>query len=278
MILDKIGFTNWLTIKKLSAKTIELYNYYLDRLKLYSSFNQETINEFILKYNNQINRAFIKNYIIYVFENKDSVPHSLEEINEIRDIKLPKITGRKKQRIPLVVSKLQVLAITNAMTSERNKLMTLITFYGGLRLSGLLNIKPYDFQWKTWNLDRNKPLELKVIEKGDKERIVFIPSDIALRTLRWIKNFASKKDNDPSKPIFNMSGRHWCRLIELASFKALGFKIHPHTLRHSAATNLLDSGWNIKEVQEYLGHESIQTTEVYLHIDKSNLKDKFNYL
>jgi integrase/recombinase XerD len=73
-----------------------------------------------------------------------------------------------------------------------------------------------------------------------------------------------------------MGDRHWEKLIEKSSIKALGYKINPHTLRHSCATYLLENGWDIKEVQEYLGHESIMSTEIYLHINKGRLKEKAN--
>lgn len=228
-----------------------------------------------MTHTHSIYRAFISNYIIFIKDNQKNWPISIEEFNIIKDITLPIITGKAKKRIPQVISKLEVYALESAMSSERNKLMTLITFYAGLRLSGLLSIKPYDFQWKKWSLDNTKPLELRVIEKGDKERIVFIPSDIAIRLKEWIINFASKKNKSRDVPIFKMSKRYWRRLINEASVKALGYQIHPHTLRHSAATNLLDNGWDIKEIQEYLGHESISSTEIYLHINKTKLKKKF---
>lgn len=275
MILDKIGFENWMRLKQLSERTIKEYLYYLDKLALMSELNQEVVNEFLLKYNQQIARAFVKNYQTFVWESKAITIHPMEDVNRIRDISIPKITGRKKRRVPSTVTKLEVFAIENVMTSERNKLMLLITFYAGLRISGLLSLRPYDFQWKKWMLDKTKPCELKVIEKGDRERVVFIPPEVAERLINWIRNIGSKQEPNPEKPMFKVKKDRWEKLVKRDSGRVLRMSITPHSLRHGCATYLLENGWNIKEVQEYLGHASIATTEVYLHINKDVLKEKF---
>ncbi|MCU0644256.1 MAG: hypothetical protein MUC94_08325, partial [bacterium] len=96
----------------------------------------------------------------------------------MRMIELPKITGSKKERIVDFISKEEVHILAENTGNKRNKLMVLICFYAGLRVDELLKIRPYSFNWIDWIKDKSKTGELKVIGKGNKERIVLIPSKL----------------------------------------------------------------------------------------------------
>jgi integrase/recombinase XerD len=67
----------------------------------------------------------------------------------------------------------------------------------------------------------------------------------------------------------------WQKLLGESSDKVLGRHINPHLLRHSGATWLRENGWELDDIKEYLGHSSINTTQIYTHISKERLADKF---
>ncbi len=98
------------------------------------------------------------------------------------------------------------------------------------------------------------------------------------RIEKWIKEVAVKKDTDPKNPLFKIGVRRWAYLLESCSEKALNKAIHPHTLRHSFATHLLNKGIKIERVQKLLGHKDISSTQVYSHIVQKDLEDDYSKL
>lgn len=161
---------------------------------------------------------------------------------------------------------------------ERNRAI-IETLYGcGLRVSELVHLK----------LDDLHPKEgfVSVIGKGNKQRLVPLSS----YTYKMIRFYTEevrihqsiKKGNEPY--IFlNQRGAQLSRVMIFTIVKQLGEKaglrksISPHTFRHSFATHLLEGGADLRAVQEMLGHESITTTEIYTHLDKSYLESALRH-
>lgn len=161
---------------------------------------------------------------------------------------------------------------------ERNRAI-IETLYGcGLRVSELVHLK----------LDDLHPKEgfVSVIGKGNKQRLVPLSS----YTYKMIRFYTEevrihqliKKGNEPY--IFlNQRGAQLSRVMIFTIVKQLGEKaglrksISPHTFRHSFATHLLEGGADLRAVQEMLGHESITTTEIYTHLDKSFLESALKH-
>ncbi|MGL5014429.1 MAG: site-specific tyrosine recombinase/integron integrase [Bacteroidales bacterium] len=159
------------------------------------------------------------------------------------------------------------------LEGERNRAIIEVLYSCGLRVTELCDLKFADIF----------PDEgyIRVIGKGDKQRLVPI-SESALTYIEYYGESRSlfmngSKEQDyvfvsrRGKPltrmmIFNIITKH----AELAGVRK---KISPHTLRHSFATHLLERGANIRVIQQMMGHESITTTEVYLHLDKSTLRE-----
>ena len=108
---------------------------------------------------------------------------------------------------------------------------------------------------------------LKIVGgKGAKDRYVPIPLDLAL----LFKDYT--KDMEIDQPVFDLSVWSIAPLVRRYAERAgIEEKIWPHKLRHTFAVNALKAGWNIKEVQEVLGHEHLSTTEKYLHITDEEL-------
>jgi len=140
-------------------------------------------------------------------------------------------------------------------------------------------------------VDLNKQ-EFSVRGKGDKIRIVFISDEakkyikkyldmrtdidpaLFVRDAVALKKFQSKKQAVKTTDSLRLTPRSVQRIVKYYAVKAGIIKdVHPHTLRHSFATDLLMNGADIRSVQEMLGHSSITTTQVYTHITNKKLKE-----
>ncbi len=167
-----------------------------------------------------------------------------------------------------------IAAIPPGVTATRNRAI-IETMYGcGLRVSELCNLA---FS----RIDTTHKLAI-IQGKGDKERLVPI-SDAAIEAIR---DYMDDRSVLPVKPgeedivFLNVRGRRLTRqmififLRDLAAQAGIEKTISPHTLRHSFATHLLEGGANLRAIQQMLGHESIATTEVYLHLDNTRLREE----
>ena len=150
--------------------------------------------------------------------------------------------------------------------------MVLTTFYLGLRLSELFNLRIDSFNWDDWKKNPNKAGLVKFIGKGNKERSLPVVPQLMIRLHNWIGEELQK--NPDMIKLFNISGRRWQKILSKVSKKVIGKSISPHLLRHSCATYLLDQGLNIKEIAKFLGHTSIVTTQLYTHVNISKLSSK----
>jgi integrase/recombinase XerD len=155
---------------------------------------------------------------------------------------------------------------------HRNKAI-IETLYGcGLRVSELVNLKLTD-------IHRGEGF-VTVTGKGDKQRLVPI-SNKAMKEMDLYKIDRNrlKKIYDENVVFLNRRGRKLTRAMiftmikDIAGKAGILKKISPHTFRHSFATHMIEAGADLRAVQEMLGHESILTTEIYTHIDRSYLRD-----
>ena len=147
------------------------------------------------------------------------------------------------------------------------------TLYGsGLRVSELVELKISDLYFK-----ENMML---ITGKGDKQRLVPLGA-YAKKYIKYYKNevrVLNKIDNEDRDTLFlNRNGKKLTRAMiftlvkQLAKKANIDEKISPHTFRHSFATHLLENGADLRTIQTLMGHESITTTEVYMHLDTQQL-------
>ena len=199
---------------------------------------------------------------------------NLVKVDPTEMLESPKI-GRK---LPVTLDITEIDRVLNAIdlsTSEgkRNRAM-LETLYGcGLRVSELVNLR-------ITSLFFNEGF-IKVIGKGDKERLVPIGSVARDEIIHYLgnirSNIAIKKGNEDVL-FLNRRGAKLSRVMIFTIIKTLAIKagikksISPHTFRHSFATHLVEGGADLRAVQEMLGHESITTTEIYTHLDRDYLR------
>jgi len=158
--------------------------------------------------------------------------------------------------------------------AQRNRAMIEVLFSCGLRVSELVNL-----EISRLNLDLGY---LTVTGKGSKERMVPVSRSAIAELTDWL----AERETYPVKPghegyvFLNRSGRQLTRVMvfyivrDLAAAAGIRKEISPHTLRHSFATALLEGGANLRAIQQMLGHESIATTEIYLHLDNAHLREE----
>jgi integrase/recombinase XerD len=145
--------------------------------------------------------------------------------------------------------------------------------YGcGLRVSELVNLRLTDIHYKE---------EFVIVTgKGNKQRLV----PVSKKSLKEIDLYKHDRNalpviTDQNVLFLNRRGRKLTRAMIFTIIKDLTAKagikknISPHTFRHSFATHMIEAGADLRAVQEMLGHESILTTEIYTHIDRSYLRD-----
>lgn len=157
---------------------------------------------------------------------------------------------------------------------QRNRAI-IETLYGcGLRVSELCELELDNINFP----DRM----LMVTGKGNKQRLVPMSQTSIDEIGLWLDDRARldiKRGEEP-KVFLNRRGRRLTRVMiyyivrDLALMAGVRKPISPHTLRHSFATHLLEGGANLRAIQQMLGHESIATTELYLHLDKSQLREE----
>ncbi|TBN06791.1 site-specific tyrosine recombinase XerD [Hyunsoonleella flava] len=278
-------FQLYLKIERgLSDNSIESYCRDIQRLMSYLeennisnspiSISSETIQHFIYEAAKSLNarsqsrlisglRSFF-NYLVFEDYRSD---------NPLELIESPKI-GRK---LPDTLSEEEIDQIIQAIDlskpeGERNRAM-LETLYGcGLRVSELINLKLSDLFFDEGFI--------KVTGKGDKQR--FVP--IVASTIKYINIYRNEIRNHQSIQagfedtlFLNRRGKQLTRAMIFTIIKQLVEKIglkknvSPHTFRHSFATHLLQNDADLRAIQLMLGHESITTTEIYVHLDKSHL-------
>jgi len=165
----------------------------------------------------------------------------------------------------------------------RDRAILELLFSTGLRVSELVNINR-----EKLNFERG---EISVQGKGNKIRVVFISKTASLavkkyleerndvnpalfvRDIKSLKKFKSKKMAEEKNDL-RLTPRSIQRIVKYYAIKAgLVKNVHPHTLRHSFATDLLINGADIRSVQAMLGHASITTTQIYTHITNPHLKE-----
>lgn len=284
------SFQSYLKIERgLSKNTIDNYSFDVERLCLYLSENgievsplkisDEHIQQFIYAVSKEVNArsqariiSGLKSFFSYlIFEDyRSDSPMEL--------IEAPRL-GRK---LPDTLSLQDIDSLIEAIDlskpeGERNRAM-LETLYGcGLRVSELVTLKISDLFFDEGFI--------KITGKGNKQRFVPV-SPITQKYINVYKNTVRvhlpiQKSHEDTL-FLNRRGKQLTRAMIFTIIKDLAVTIHlnksisPHTFRHSFATHLLENGADLRAIQLMLGHESITTTEIYVHLDRKHLTQIMN--
>jgi len=281
-----LDYSHYLKIERgLSSHTIQNYIrdvkklvYFLDEEKISSSpigINEELIQKFIYIIAKEISPrsqariiSGLRSYFDYlIFENyRASNPTDLIETPKI-GVKLPDTLS--EQEINSLISAIDL----SKAEGERNRAMLETMYSCGLRVSELIHLKISDLFFDEGFI--------KIVGKGNKERFVPIHFSAQKYIILYMNEIRTKltiKKGFEDTLFLNRRGKSLSRQMIFMILKALAIKINlnkkisPHTFRHSFATHLLKNGADLRAIQQMLGHESITTTEVYVHLDTSYLK------
>ncbi|MEX0920590.1 MAG: site-specific tyrosine recombinase/integron integrase [Candidatus Pacearchaeota archaeon] len=174
---------------------------------------------------------------------------------------------RKEKRIPSVLTRAEVKTLLNSIDNKKSKLMISMIYACGFRVSELVSLKIND-------LDIKEKTGRVVQAKGKKDRLFNIPSNLKKAL---VKHIEEQKQKEQEYLFSGLRGRMTERNIQKILKKYVGKvgikkDVHPHTLRHSFATHLLEKGVDIRKIQELLGHADLSTTQIYTHISSEELK------
>lgn len=284
------SYQSYLKIERgLSKNTIDNYSFDIERLCLFLTKNEivvspikigeETVQQFIYSVAKEVNPrsqariiSGLKSFFSYLIFEDYRIDNPLELIET------PK-TGRKLPDT-LSVDEIDSLIFAIDLTTnegERNRAM-LETLYGcGLRVSELVSLKISDLFFEEGFV--------KITGKGNKQRFVPI-SDLTQKYIQIYRNtirtHITIQKGFEDTLFLNRRGKQLTRAMIFTIIKNLAVKIDlnktisPHTLRHSFATHLLENGADLRSIQLMLGHESITTTEIYVHLDRTFLTQVLN--
>lgn len=281
-------FGDWLSNKGLKERSIQNYLYYFNKFTS-PRLNQESVSKFLShKANrNSVSRGFLVNLRNFMLINHKELKIDSYYYKEIGDLQLPKMTGRKVERLVNTLSLKQIDLLEKALPTDELKLMLLVSYYAGLRLGELMKIKINSFNWEQWKGSDSMAMgEIKVFGKGDKEGIAILPREIMVRVAKYIHS--KKVSKGTNSFLFDLKHRSWQLYLYKAGVESKITKldhynkpikdtvVHPHKLRHSYGHNLLLKGVDIRYIKEALRHSSIQSTQIYTQLDKEELKDKLN--
>lgn len=255
----------------------EFMNYLKDKEINYVDVNYEFIKEYLVfMYNKKYKRntiarklSSLRSFYKYLFNN------NIIKTNPFKYVKTPK----KEKMLPKYLSVVDLETIFNVPNlnfnlGQRDRLILEILYATGIRVGELVEIKVSDIDFF------NK--EIKVNGKGSKQRIVEF-GDYCFEYINLFLNdgrekILKKHNKTSSYLIINDHGdKITTRGVELLIDKiikkaALKRKVTPHMLRHTFATHLLNEGCDILTVKELLGHESLESTQIYTHVSNEHLR------
>ncbi|WP_338045907.1 site-specific tyrosine recombinase/integron integrase [Methermicoccus shengliensis] len=221
----------------------------------------KTPREFLLSYSNKSRSTICSVYFAlkFFYENV---------LNEKFDEKLP--LAKSKHKLPVVLNRREVQKLFEVTTNIKHKVVLALLYYAGLRLSEVRNLK-----WQDIDFERGL-IHIKQA-KGEKERVIFLHKNLKDLLINYgIRKselvLISERDRKYNKRTIQ-------QIVKNAAKKAgIKKKVTPHTLRHSFATHLLETGADIRYIQQLLGHKSLRTTQIYTHVANKDIKKLANLL
>lgn len=249
-----------LKLLKKSPMTVRNYSYFNSKLIDFCKKDPDTLTEddakkFLATMTNKASSSIILAMAAIRFAFTNVLKKDITA-----DIKRPK----KEKTLPSVLSKDEIKKLIESAETKKSKLIMQILYSTGLRVSELVNLKVKDL-----NLDEKTGMVKQ--GKGNKDRLLILPEKLIAELQEYVKNHPDNiyvlSDKEP------LTTRNIQKIIKKAAIKAnINKKVTPHTLRHSFATHLLEAGTDIRFIQQLLGHENLNTTQIYTHVSTEELK------
>tara|TARA_Y100000310_G_scaffold199260_1_gene199257 strand:+ start:790 stop:1611 length:822 start_codon:yes stop_codon:yes gene_type:complete len=250
--------------RRMSERTIESYTFCVEkffkwRKKEPKKVTKKDIKDFVSYLNS---KGYAGNTInVYV----NALRFLLQEILAKRVLWNIKYS-KKPKTLPVVLTQEETARLIETIKNPKHKLLVKILYGAGLRVSEVVNLKIENFE-----LEKGYGWVRK--GKGNKDRLMIIPKLV----IPELKNFLKMNKIEKGFIFLGWKGRHLHtrsvqEIVKRASKKAkIKKNVHPHTLRHSFATHLVENGYDVASVQSLLGHASMNTTMIYVHMAAPNL-------
>jgi integrase/recombinase XerD len=250
---------NELRIRGFSPLTVRNYSFFVDKFLIFTKKPSADLNE-----------DDVKAYLASLYESKSkntimlasaAIKFFFVEVlgKEYSKIRIPK----KEKKLPEVLTKEEVRRLIGSAETVKSKLILSMLYSSGLRVSELVNLKPgdMDFEQRTGWARKGK---------GSKDRVFVISESLANDMKGYLKKKEFSYLFSKDKPL---TTRNIQKIVKHTKVKAgINKKVTPHTLRHSFATHLLESGTDIRLIQSLLGHSNLNTTQIYTHISSDQLR------
>ena len=249
-------------IRKFSLKTMKSYSFHVKKFlestkKPLDEITKDDIKRYLEKINNPSNSRIAIASLKFFF-------NKITKRKLFFGIEYPK----RKFKIPTILTKEEIKRMIENTKNEKHKLLIKFAYGTGLRVSELVNVKINDL-----NLDEG--LVLIKSGKGDRDRYSIIPQTLVLD----LKNYLTTRE-DSNQYLFpgfdnkNLSIRTIQKIVDKSAKLAnIQKNVHVHTLRHSFATHLLESGTDIRIIQKLLGHKKLETTQIYTQVSTQQIKN-----
>ena len=275
-------FLNMLKVERnFSDHTLKAYH---DDLAQFNQFlEQELLNLRTFEYKDA------RNYLSYLYSNnlkRTTVSRKISTLRTFYEFWMTQDTSvnnpfiqlvhpKKEQYLPQFFYEEEMEALFNTVSNDakkglRDRVVIELLYATGIRVSELVNIKVMD-------LDMNLP-GVKVLGKGNKERFVPFGEFCRQSIEQYLEKFKPLKSKSHPYLIVNMKGDPITErgvrylLNDVVERTAGGTEIHPHKLRHTFATHLLNQGADLRTVQSLLGHVNLSTTGKYTHVSNQQLR------
>jgi integrase/recombinase XerD len=263
-----IRFETWLLSKRYSKSTIKTY---CDALRVFFTYHkhisiQRITMQHIIQFNNE-----------YIIGRSLSISYQNQFVNALKlfyliiqntNVIIENIARpRREYRLPNVLSKEEVKLILNTHRNLKHRTMLCLLYSCGLRSGELLNLQPI-------HIDSKRNIILIKQSKGKKDRIVPLSSKILEMLREYYRLYKPKTYLFEGQKIGEKYDYRSLQLVLKQAVKKAGIQkpVTIHWLRHSYATHLLESGTDLRYIQELLGHNSSKTTEIYTHVSTKNIQ------
>lgn len=230
-----------------------------------------------MKSPDQISKDMAEDYLLYLRNDKGRSPNTIG--TKVTGLKFlynhvlhheenaPEYAQRQTRKLPVVLTQEEIWRIINAPDNLKHRLILMTTYSAGLRASEVIGLKPK-------HIESKRRLILVEGGKGNKDRYTLLSEKLLGELRQYYRTFKPKSYLFPSafKSRETLSYESVRRIYEDARKKA-GVNKGPglHTLRHSFATHLLEAGYDIRKIQVLMGHSSLASTMIYVHVSKETL-------
>ena len=273
------SFQDYLTYEKgLSENTVDAYKSDIIKFTQYAdlnNLNKNVISKYFFELS-EFNYSNTSKQRMY-----SSIKQFLKYLNNfgfVDNFEIENIKFKSELKLPEVISVSQIDSMINyynhnSFLNSRNLTIIDFIYSTGSRVSEVINVNISDID--------TKESFVRLEGKGSKQRIVPLGSLLVNNLTEYIKLRDSIETLESSKLFLSKSFKKLdrsaiFRIVKSTALKlGLNVDLHPHTLRHSAATHMLERGCDLRTVQEFLGHSSVSTTQIYTKVTKEFLEEAF---